>query len=903
MGTRALDRILNPTSIALVGASPRPGSMGRALFDNLTHSGFKGAITLITPRHLDLEGHPCVPSLSDLDTAPDLVVMAAPPKSAIAQIEQAEKIGVTGAVVMTKDPDGDEGELTQRLRDVARRGQTRIIGPNCLGLIMPRAGLNASLSAQPAPSGDLALVSQSGAIGSALLAWAHTRKVGFSGMVSAGEMADVDFGDLLDFFALDVATRAILLYIDALQDPQKFMSAARAAARAKPVIVMKSGRHKRGPKGGSSVANMAGPDMVYDAAFRRAGLLRVSDIDELFDSAEALGRLKPFPGQRLAIISNGGGLGRLAADRLADSRGVLAPVEPKTWEKLANVLPADTRRENPLDVDGDAAPDRFKAAVLAMLEDKSTDAVMVMHAPNALSRPVEAAEAVAASVKEARKKVITPKPVFAVWFGATDETDKIFEDARIPHYDTGAVRGFIHMVRWNEAREFLMSAPPNLPEDFEPNVERARAVVRQAIERGHRWLAPVEMTMLLDAYDIPVAPARFAATPEEAGELARLFIARAGSCVIKIVSREITYKSEIGGVVLDLRTPDAAVEAARDMMERIQREHPHATIEGVTVHPMIKRPHGRELIAGIADDPTFGPVIVFGRGGKAVEVIDDRSLALPPLDLSLAHDMIRRTRVSKILQYYRDVPRADIDAVALTLVKLAQLAADVPEVRELDLNPLLADDRGVMVVDARIRVDPDPTQRPGESNRRFAVAPYPKDLETTLTLKDGSQVEVRPVRPEDEDMYRAFFETVPQNDLRLRFFAPVKAFSHAFLARLTQIDYARAYAVAAIKVDTGEMLGGVRLMLNADRTEGEYAILLGPRAKGMGLGWRLMQMMIDYGRRLELHRIEGQVLSENGPMLQMCRALGFKLRESREEPGVTVVTLDLHAEEAAKATS
>jgi acetyltransferase len=897
MGTRALNRILAPQSIALIGASPREGSTGLALYRNIVGAGFKGEISLVNPRYPDVDGRACVSRLSELDKIPDAVVVAAPWEHALQQIDEAEKLGVGGAIVMTRDEQGSGGPLEQGLRAVARRGRMRIIGPDCLGVMIPLVGLNASLSAHGAPAGDLALLSQSGAIGSAMIAWAQTHHVGFSGLVSAGEMADVDFGDLLDYFALDPATRAILLYIDRLDDPQTFMSAARAAARVKPVIVAKSGRHKRGPKGGSSVANMAGPDTVYDAAFRRAGLLRVADIDELFDAAEALGRIKPFPGRRLAIISNGGGLGRLAADRLHDMRGSLAPLEPATWEKLESVLPASSRRENPLDLDGDADADRFKAAVGVALADKTTDAIMVMHAPNARSNAAEAAGAVVDSVKDARKRAATPKPVFAVWFGATPETDRIFEDARIPHYQTGAVRGFMHMVRWNEAREFMMSAPPNLPTDFEPDVERARSVVKQAIERGHRWLAPVEMTALLDAYDIPVAPARFARTPEEAGELARLFIARSGSCVVKIVSRDIAHKSDIGGVALELRTPDAAVEAAREMMTRIGRELPHATIEGVTVHPMIKRPHGRELIAGIADDPTFGPVIVFGRGGKAVEIIDDRAVTLPPLDLSLANDLIRRTRVANILEDYRDVPRADIDAVALTLVKLAQLSADIPEVRELDLNPLLADERGVMVVDARIRVEADPKQRAGRPNRRFAVAPYPKDLERTIQLKDGTDVLLRPVRPEDEDMYRAFFETVPQNDLRLRFFAPVKSFSHAFLARLTQIDYARSYAIAAVKVETGELLGGVRLMMNADLTEGEYAILLGPSMKGKGLGWRLMQTMIDYGRSVGLDHIEGQVLSENQPMLQMCKALGFKLRESREEPGVTVAILDLKAEQ------
>ena len=901
MGTRALDRILTPKSIVLAGASPRAGSFGNAMIDNLLGAGFKGEISFVNPHYKEIEGRVCYSSIAALPAKPDLVVVAAPPAQSLKIVQEAELRGAGGAIVMSHDPDGETGALTQGLKRIIRGSKMRLIGPNCLGVIMPRAGLNASSSAQQAPAGDLAVLSQSGAIGAALLAWSRAHKVGFSGMVSAGEMADVDFGDLLDYFALDYATRAILLYIDRLEDPQTFMSAARAAARVKPVIVVKSGRHRRGPKGGALAANLAGPDAVYDAAFRRAGLLRVADIDELFDAAEALGRLKPFPGRRLTIVSNGGGLGRLAADRLMDAKGELAVPDQTTWDKLADILPASVTRANPIDIAGDADPARFKATVSAALEDKATDAVLAMHAPTALSRSLESAIAIAEAAKEARKKSVNAKPIFAVWFGATPETDKVFEDARIPHYETGAVSGFMHMVRWNEAREFLMSVPPNLPVDFEPDVERARKIVKQALDRGHAWLSPVESSQLLAAYDIPVAPARFAHSPEEVAELARLYIARHGACVVKIAARDIAHKSDVGGVLLELRSPEIAAEATRDMMERLARELPDAHIEGVTVHPMIKRPHGRELFAGIADDPTFGPVIVFGRGGKAVEVIEDRALALPPLDLSLAHDMIRRTRVSSILKEYHDVQRADVDAVALTLVKLSQLAADIPEVRNLDLNPLLADESGVMVVDARIAVARDAAQRHGQSNRRFAVAPYPKDLEAHIVLKDGTKVFVRPVRPEDEDTYRSFFESVPADDLRLRFFAPVKSFSHAFLARLTQIDYARAFAIAAIDEATGALLGGVRLMMNADMTEGEYAILLGPNMKGKGLGWMLMQRMIDYARLIGLDHVEGQVLAENGPMLNMCRALGFKVRDARDEPGVVVATLDLNETQEAQA--
>lgn len=902
MGTRALDRILSPKSVVLAGASAREGSSGRAMAQNLLAGGFKGDIFFVNPRYPEIEGRPCYPSIAALPKTPDLLVVVAPPEATLALVAAAQARGCGGAVVMTQDPDGEKGALTEGLRAIARHSKMRIVGPNCLGVIAPRVGLNASSSAQQAPLGDLAVISQSGAVGAALLSWSRTHKLGFSGLVSAGEMADVDFGDLLDYFALDYTTRAILLYIDRLEDPQTFMSAARAAARVKPVIVVKSGRYLLKTKSEAHSPNLAGPDAVYDAAFRRAGLLRVADIDELFDAAEALGRVKPFPGRRLAIVTNGGGLGRLAADRLIDLNGQLAPIEPATWDKLADVLPDTVQRANPIDIDADANPARIKATVAAALEDKSVDAVLAMHAPTALSRSVEAAVALVEAAKEARKKTVNQKPIFAVWFGATPETDKVFEDARIPHYETGAVRGFMHMVRWNEAREFLTTTPPSLPEAFKPDVEAARKIVREALTRGHNWLSPVEATRLLAAYAIPVAPARFARSPEEVAELARLYIARFGACVVKIASRDIPHKSDVGGVLLELRTPDIAAEATREMLERVKSERPHARIDGVTVHPMIKRPHGRELLAGIADDPTFGPVIVFGRGGKAVEVINDRALALPPLDLSLAHDMINRTRVKRILKEYHDVQRADVDAVALTLVKLSQLAADIPEIRVVDLNPLLADEQGVMVVDARVGLEADPLQRPGELNRRFAVAPYPKDLERHIVLKDGARVFLRPVRPEDEDMYRRFFESVPAGDLRLRFFAPVKSFSHAFLARLTQIDYARAFAIAAVDENSGVLLGGVRLMLNADRTEGEYAILLGPGMKGKGLGWLLMQYMIDYARRMGLERVEGQVLAENTPMLAMCRTLGFKIRDARDEPGVVVATLDLR-QDAAHAAS
>ena len=893
MTTHHLKNLFRPRSLAIAGASPRPGSLGCAVLDNIRNAGFAGPIYLLNPRHSEIGGLACHATVADLPATPDLLVVAAPREAVVQLVEDAAARGVPAAIVITADPSHGPGSLSALLREVATRTGIRIVGPNCLGLLSPGAKLDASFSAYPARAGDLAVVSQSGAVAASLTAFAAERHIGFSGLVSVGDMADVDFADLLDWFALDHTTRAILLYVEAIGDAKRFMSAARAAARVKPVIVIKSGRHPRAAKAAAThTGALAGADAVYDAAFRRAGLLRVRDIDELFDAAEALGRVRPFPGNRLAILTNGGGVGVLAVDDLIDLGGKLADLSPETRTALDAVLPVTWSHANPVDIVGDADAARFSAALAPLLADPLNDAVMVMHCPTALSNSDEVAKAVAETVRQARSRTPRAKPVFTVWLGATPESNRIFEEARIPHYQTDAMRGFMHLVTWQQNREALMATPPNLPEGFSPDVAKARSVLAGVIGRGDTWLNPVEITALFEAYAIPLAPAHLAVTPEAAEEIAGPLIAEHGSCVIKILSRDIQHKSDVEGVVLDLTTPAAVREAAAGMLMRVARRAPHARIDGITVHPMIKRPNGRELIAGLAEDPTFGPVVLFGRGGKAVEVINDRALALPPLDLGLALDLIERTRVVRILRNYRDVPAADLDEVALTLVKLAQMSADLPEIRELDINPLLADADGVVAMDARVAVAPVVGRR-SLVNPRFAVAPYPKHWERWLTGRDGRRVFVRPVRPEDEEMYRTFFEQVSQADLRLRFFAPVKEFSHTFIARLTQIDYARAFVLCAT-LEHGEMLGAVRLMLDADHETGEYAILLRSDQKGRGLGWSLMKMMIEYAEREGLRRVEGQVLGDNTTMLAMCESLGFKIHNEPDDPGVKRVELLLH---------
>ncbi len=896
MSTYRLDTLFSPRSLALVGASPRQGSLGRIILTNLRQAGFEGPIALVNPRHAEIDGVATVASIAALADVPDIVVLAAPPAAIPQLIADAGARGVAGAIVVTAGLGHGAGSLSEAAEKAARAHGLRIVGPNCLGVLVPGAKLNASFAAHMPKPGDLALVSQSGAVAAALVEWAATRSVGFSAVVSLGDKIDVDFGDCLDHFALDRHTRAILLYVESINTARKFMSAARAASRAKPVVVVKSGRHAQGARAAAThTGALAGSDAVYDAAFRRAGLLRVFDLDELFAAAETLGRLKPFPGGRLSILTNGGGVGVLAVDRLIDLGGTLASLSEATRRRLDAVLPPTWSSANPIDIIGDADAGRYSAALDILLQDPDTDALLVMNVPTALASANASARAVVETVKADRARAFRPKPVFSVWLGGDNETDALFEAANVPNFATesDAVRGFMHLVRYAQARDDLMETPPSLPEDFQPDVDCARTIVAKAVAEGRTWLDPLEIDRLFGAYGIAITPTVLATNPEEAGGAAARFLGEGSPVAVKILSPDIVHKSDVGGVRLNLTSEAAVREAAAGILDRARKARPDARITGVTVHPMILRPKARELIAGMADDATFGPVVVFGRGGTAVEVINDKALALPPLDMKLARDLIDRTRVSRVLKAYRDVPAADVDAVALILVKLAQLAADVPELRELDINPLLADKDGVIAVDARVAVGAVDLLRKGPGHPRFAVRPYPKEWERTLATKDGTPCLLRPVRPEDEAMFRAFFDRVSDADLRLRFFAPVKEFSHSFIARLTQLDYARAMAFVAMDAATGDMLGAVRLHADPNYETGEFAILVRSDLKGKGLGWMLMHTLIDYARSEGLRLIEGQVLRDNTTMLAMCTELGFNVASDLHDADLKQVTLAL----------
>ena len=624
-------------------------------------------------------------------------------------------------------------------------------------------------------------------------------------------------------------------------------------------------------------------------------MLRVFDLRELFDCAETLGRMAAPRGKRLALLTNGGGLGVLAVDRLAELGGVPAELSATARERLDAVLPPTWSGSNPVDIIGDADSARYAAALEILLADPGNDAVLVMNVQTAVAAAGDIAETVTRVVAAAREKVGTARPVLAVWVGAGPEIPRAFDAAGIPNFATedDAVRGFMHLVKRREVVEALSDVPPSLPSDFVPDVGAARRIVEAAVAEGRRWLDPGEVKRLLDAYQIDMVPTLEAADVEQAVAFASPLIEQGNKVVLKVLSRDITHKSDVGGVVLNLATAEEIRTAAADILARAGKLRPDAKLAGVLVQPMVLRAKARELILGIADDPTFGPVIVFGRGGTAVEIINDKALALPPLDLALARSLISRTRVSRLLGAYRDVPAVKEDAVALTLVKLAQLAADLPEVIGLDINPLLADASGVQAVDARVAVGVPERKFAGSGNARFAVRPYPSQWVRHLAVKDGWKVLVRPIRPEDEPLIHNFLRHVTMEDLRLRFLAPMKQFSHEFIARLTQLDYARAMAFVAVDEASGELSGVVRLHSDSIYETGEYAILLRSDLKGRGLGWALMQLLIEYAKSEGLKQIYGQVLRENVTMIEMCRNLGFVVEPDPTERDLFVVTLPL----------
>lgn len=876
MTVRNLDLTLAPRSVALVGASERQNSVGRVVLDNVRRD-FGGAIYPVNLKYETLAGLRCYRHVADLPVAPDVAVVMTPAPTVPGLVGELGARGCKAVVVLSAGV-GASGGLRQAMLDAAKPHTLRVIGPNTIGLVAPRVGLNASFAHLAPLRGRLGLISQSGAIVSSMIDWAVAEGVGFSQIFSLGDMADVDIGDCLDLLAMDDQTDAILIYVEAITNPRKFMSASRAASRIKPVIAVKPGRHAEAAQAAAThTGALAGADRVVDAVLHRAGIIRVADLEDLFDAAEVTGHYRPIARARTAIITNGGGAGVLAVDELLDRKASLASLSPVTIARLDEVLPRTWSHSNPVDIIGDAPPERYRAALEAVAADRGVDAILVMNCPTGIADPLTSAGAVAGLT---RHGVVEGKPVLACWLGkrAAEPARDLLQAAGVGSFDTPAhaAQAIALLTRWNTLREQLERVPP-VSGDVSIDMPAIAAILAHVAAEGRFLLTEPEAKAVLGHCGIASPETIVCVTEDEVESAAARLLARVPAVVVKMLSRTITHKSDVGGVVLNLTRAMDAGMAARAIRSRFAAAHDGFELDGFTVQPMVRRKHGHELLAGLTTDPVFGPVVVFGAGGTSVEVVDDTAMGLAPLDTVLADDIVARTRISRLLDGYRDVPPVDRTAISRVLASLSQLAVSVPAIVSADINPLVASADGVVALDARIEIDPT---RLGVAapNPSLILRPYPGDEESTITAA-GQVYAVRPIRPADATLYPPFLGRMDPEDMRRRFLVPMPTISRPLLIRLTQLDYDRDIAFIALEPGTGALAGIVRYSTDPDHRIAEYGVLVRSDLKGRGLGRALMQRLLEYARKEGIAELFGMILPDNERMLSICRDLGFEVEE------------------------
>jgi acetyltransferase len=888
----SLDAFFRPASVAVVGASVTLGSVGSILMHNLLQTPFGGVIYPIKPKRKSVHGVYCYPSLRETPDAVDLAVIATPAAAAVAAIEQCVVRRVPAAIIISAGFSelGAEGRaLEKTIRDIAF-GKMRIVGPNCLGIIHPSSGLNASFASSMAKPGRVALLSQSGAICTSILDWARERNIGFSAFVSVGTMLDVDFADLIDYFGDDPNTRSIVLYMESVGDVRKFFSAARAAARSKHVIVVKAGRHEAGAKAAAShTGALAGSDAVFDAAIRRAGVLRVNTIPDLFNMAEILAHQPAPRGPGLAIITNAGGPGVMATDALMLGGGQLASLSQDSLDALSHALPPFWSHGNPIDVLGDATPERYRQAVEICARDPGVQGLLILLTPQAMTDPTETARQLAPFGK------IDGKPVLASWMGGTDVRAgrSLLSEAGIATFDSpeAAVKAFLHLVQYRRSQELLYEQPAALPEDCRSGQAEARSVIEKVRKTGRTLLTEFEAKELLAFYGIPTVPTRNATTAEEA-------VVEAGKLgypvVLKLWSEAITHKTDAGGVVLSIDN-DAALRSAfatiKDNAARYADQHhiKAGAFLGVTVQPMVRH-KGYELIVGSSVDPQFGPVILFGAGGILVEVLQDRALGLPPLNRTLARQLIERTQISKALRGVRGQRAIPLDQLETLLVRFSYLLCELLEIREIDINPLLASAEGLVALDARVML-----AEPGSSPAQLTIEPYPNQHTRAWRLPDGTDIVVRAIRAEDEPLIEAHHRGLSEKSIRMRFFTIVKVLTRDSLIRLCHLDYAREMALVAERKNAEnnrEIIGVSRYYMNPQTRSAEFAVTVRDAYQGHGLGQHLMESLITVARDRGVRQLIGYALRDNAGMLALAKALGFREGKSVDRDAIQV-ELDL----------
>ncbi|TRO49851.1 acetyl-CoA synthetase, partial [Candidatus Bathyarchaeota archaeon] len=826
MVTTNLDKIFNPKSIAIVGASDKEGSVGNAIVKNFTEQGYAGKVYLVNIRKTEINGIKTYQNIQQIPESVDLAVIATPAKTVPAVVEECGQAKVKGAIIVSAGfkETGPEGKaLEEKILQTKNKYGIRIIGPNCIGIICPRNKLNATFTNNMPKPGKIAFISQSGALGSAILDWAVHENIGFSNFVSIGSMIDVDFGDLIDYFGTDPQTKSILMYTEAITQARKFMSAARHFARTKPIIIVKSGKYSESAKAAAShTGSLSGEDTIYNAAFKRAGIVRVEEIEDLFNAAEVLGT-QPLPqGPNLAIITNAGGPGVMATDALIAKGGKLAKLSQKTMNTLNNTLPPFWSKGNPIDVLGDAGAEQYKTALEACLNDENIDGILVVFTQQAVSKAIEVSKTIVEVIKTKKyqnKTIITS----FMGYGAVQEANSILNANNIPTYSTpeNAIKTYMYMYQYARNVELIYETPEERPVDASPPKRPIMAILRSAAKEDRELLTEDEAKRLLDYYNFPVVKTEVATTPDEAVAFAHQI---GYPVVLKILSPQITHKTDAGGVMLDLSSDTDVKQAFDIIMHRAKKYNPKAEIIGVTVQPMISR-KGYEIILGGKTDPLFGPVILFGMGGIGVELFKDYSIGLPPLNTTLIRRMMEETKVYQLLKGYRNVQPANLKLLEETMVLFSQLLVDFPQIKEIDVNPLLINEKEACILDARITIDKNKVFKKLEPHEHLVISPYPKKYETMWKLENGQEVLLRPIKPEDEPMWLEMFQSFSEESIRYRFFQLLKDTPHEVRVRYCNIDYDREIAIVVEldEKDHKRILGVGRLSIEPDGKTGELA--------------------------------------------------------------------------------
>lgn len=892
MNRHYLHAMFHPQSVAVIGASNRENSVGGVVFRNLLDNGFQGKLYAVNPNHDEIQGQRAYASIEQIDTPVDLAVIITRAALVPDIVESCGKHGVRFALILSAGfrETGPQGAALERaVIQNARRYGMRLIGPNCLGILCPASGLNATFSKGSVQAGNLALISQSGAFCTAIMDWAKPNDVGFSCIISMGAAASLDFGEILDYLATDRHTESILLYIEGIQRARSFMSALRAAARIKPIFIVKAGRHSTGSAAAfSHTGALVGSDDVFDAALQRAGVVRVETIVQLFSAAKTLSTHLHPSGNRLAIVTNGGGPGVMAADRATDLGVTIATLSDVTIKQLNAQLPDTWSHANPLDIIGDATAERYQHAITCCMQDDGVDGVLVILTPQAMTQPL----AVAHTVIDVAAKF--NKPLIACWMGEAQvaESKQAFDLAKIPNFRTPepAVEVFSFISAYYQNQQLLLQTPGPLAHHSEPDEEGARLLIESALADHRKILSEVESKAILAAFRIPIAKALIARSPNEA-----LIIAEelGFPAVMKINSPDITHKSDAGGIRLNVGNAQAVRSAYHEIIQSVQRYSPNARIDGIVIEPMVIKPNGRELMVGVTTDAVFGPVITFGAGGVLVEVLGDRAVALPPLNSFLVKDMIQRTRIAKLLGHFRQMPPIEMAALENVLLRVAEMVCELPWIKEMDINPLIVDEHGACAVDARIIVDYLPPS--ADRYAHMAIHPYPTHLITHWQLTDGTDLTIRPIRPEDAEMEQDFVRGLSAESKYFRFMDTLQELSQTMLVRFTQIDYDRELAlIAVLQQDSREKeLGVCRYIASADGQSCEFALVVADEWQNKGIGNKLMNCLFDAARAKGIGVMEGEVLEANHAMLELVRRLGFEITVSAEDVSIMQIVKQL----------